>query len=246
MKRSTMLALLPLLGLMMLSATAAAADDDGFKSIFDGKTLDGWDGNPKFWTVEDGAITGGTTADNPTKGNTFIIWRGGTPGDFELKLEYKLRNHNSGIQFRSFEVENSKWVVGGYQADIADNNFNGILYGERFRGILASQGDKVVMDEDGKRSVVGKIGDKEELLKQIKKGEWNEYHIVAKGNTVAHSVNGHQMVEFVDNHKGVARADGILAFQLHAGPPMKVQFRNIRLKEAKKITPMQGSAKKKR
>jgi len=80
-----------------------AADDDGFKPIFDGKTLEGWDGNPKFWTIEDGAITGQTTKDNPTKGNTFMIWRGGKPADFELKLEYRLRNHNSGIQVRSFE-----------------------------------------------------------------------------------------------------------------------------------------------
>lgn len=237
--------LLVLAVLVLFATSALAAEDDGFRPIFDGKTLEGWDGNPQFWRVEDEAVTGETTAENPTKGNTFIIWRGGTPGDFELKLEYRLRNHNSGIQVRSFEVEDAKWVVGGYQADIADSQFNGILYGERYRGILAQQGEKVVIDEDGKRSVVGKIGEKEELLGHIKQAEWNEYHIVAKGNTLTHSVNGHQMVELVDNHKGVARPDGIIAFQLHAGPPMKVQFRNIRLKESKPINLMKGPEKKK-
>jgi len=245
MKRFIRLAFLSLLGLLSLTPLQATAADDGFKTIFDGKTLDGWDGNPKFWRVEDGAITGETTPENPTKGNTFIIWRGGKPADFELKLEYRLRNHNSGIQVRSFEVEDSKWVVGGYQADIADNHFNGILYGERYRGILALQGDKVLIDEGGKRSVVGKIGDKEELLGHIKKGEWNEYHVVGKGNTLTHSVNGHQMIELVDNHKDVARADGIIAFQLHAGPPMKVQFRNVRLRETKKTATTASSDKKK-
>lgn len=225
--------LIPFSLIALLALPAAAAEEGGLRSIFDGKTLDGWDGDPKFWSVQDGAITGETTPDNRTKGNTFIIWRGGQPGDFELKLEYKLHNHNSGIQFRSFEVKDAKWVVGGYQADIADNNFDGILYGERYRGMLALRGQKVVIDEGGKKNIVGKVGDGDELLGHIKKGQWNEYHIVAKGNILTHSVNGHQMVELVDNHKGVARPDGIIAFQLHAGPPMKVQFRNIKLKESK-------------
>ena len=218
--------------LAMLPLAAMAAEEEGFKPIFDGKSLEGWDGNPKFWSVQDGAITGETTPDNPTKGNTFIIWRGGTPGDFELKLEYRLRNHNSGIQVRSFEVPDAKWVVGGYQADIAEaTQFDGILYGERFRGILAQRGDKTVIGPDHKPKVVGKIGDRDELLKAVKRGDWNEYHIVAKGNVLTHSVNGQQMIECTDEDKEVRRKDGIIAFQLHAGPPMKVQFRNIRLKE---------------
>ena len=244
MRRSTMLALLALLGLTMFSVPAAA-EEEGFKSIFDGKTLEGWDGNPKFWEVEDGAITGETTKDNPTKGNTFIIWRGGTPGDFELKLEYKLRNHNSGIQVRSFEVPDNKWGIGGYQADIAESaRFDGILYGERFRGILAMRGKKTVIGKDHKAKVVGELGDPDELFKAIKKGEWNEYHIIANGNKLSHSVNDVTMIECTDEDVEQRRADGLIAFQLHGGPPMKVQFRNIRLKEAKKINPMQGPKKK--
>jgi len=219
-----------LIGLMPQQILA----DDGFKSIFDGKTLEGWDGNPAFWSVEDGAIVGQTTADNPTKGNTFLIWRGGEPADFELKIEYRLTNHNSGIQFRSFEdVEKyGKWVIGGYQADIAENvRFDGILYGEKFRGILAHRGDKTVIGTDHKPKVVGKVGDSDELLKAFKRGEWNTYHIVAKGNKLTHSVNGVTMVEVVDDDVEMRRADGLIALQLHAGPPMKVEFRNIQLKE---------------
>ncbi len=246
MKRVHQLTCLALLGLLVLPL-GLMADDEGFEPIFDGRSLDGWDGNPKFWRVEDGAITGETTPDNPTKGNTFIIWRGGEPADFELKLEYRLRNHNSGIQVRSFEDEQKygKWVVGGYQADIADNQFNGILYGEKYRGILAQRGDKTVIGTDHKPKVVGKVGDRDELYSHFKKGDWNEYHIVAQGNTLKHSVNGHQMIECVDEDTQ-ARSSGIIAFQLHAGPPMKVEFRNIRLKQSKKGNPVKADGGKKK
>ena len=128
--------------LLFSFACPAGADEEGFKPIFDGKTLEGWDGDPDLWRVEDGAITGETK--EPRKGpNTFIIWRGGEPQDFELRVEYKIRNHNSGIQYRSWEEPEKagKWVVGGYQADmIGEGPWNGILYGERFRGILAKRG----------------------------------------------------------------------------------------------------------
>jgi len=235
MKRFMLLVALSLL-VLPAAAPLMAADEEGFRTIFDGKTLEGWDGNPKFWRVDDGAIVGETTKENPTRGNTFVIWRGGTPGDFELKLEYRLRNHNSGIQFRSFEDEKKygKWVVGGYQADIAENTrFDGILYGEKFRGILCQRGDKTVIGENHKPKVVGKVGDRDELLKAVKRAGWNEYHIIAKGNHMTHSVNGAQMVDVTDDDKQMRRKDGIIAFQLHAGPPMKVEFRNIRLKEIK-------------
>lgn len=235
MKRLMLLVALLLLALPA-AAPLMAADEEGFRPIFDGKTLEGWDGNPKFWRVQDDAIVGETTKENPTRGNTFVIWRGGTPGDFELKLEYRLRNHNSGIQFRSFEDEKKygKWVVGGYQADIAENTrFDGILYGEKFRGILCQRGDKTVIGEDHKPKVVGKLGDRDELLKAVKRGDWNEYHIIAKGNHMSHSINGATMADVTDDDVQMRRKDGIIAFQLHAGPPMKVEFRNIRLKEIK-------------
>lgn len=127
-----------LVGFALMSAPVAAADgaDDGFVCLFDGKTLDGWEGKSQFWSVRDGTITGQTTADNPTKGNTFIIWRGGTPGDFELRMKFRIVGGNSGIQYRSTEYDD--FVVGGYQADFeAGDRFIGILYEERGRGILA-------------------------------------------------------------------------------------------------------------
>jgi len=213
----------------------AAADDDGFRPIFDGKTLDNWEGNPAFWRVEDGAIVGETTADNPTKGNTFLIWRGGRPGDFELKIEYRLRNHNSGIQFRSWEDPDKwgKWVIGGYQADINGERFTGILYGEKYRGILALRGQKTVIGENHKPKVVGSVGDPAELLEHVDLDGWNEFHIIAKGYHITQAINGHTMVEVTDEDVEQRRADGLIALQLHAGPPMKIEFRNIRLKQLK-------------
>ena len=213
----------------------ASNADEGFKTIFDGKSLKNWDGNPKFWRVEDQAITGQTTSENPTKGNTFIIWRGGETGDFELKLEYRIIGGNSGIQYRSFEVKNNKWVVGGYQADFeAGNRYSGILYGEKFRGILADRGQETVLtrvDNKFAKKVVGSVGDSDEIQTHIKKEDWNEYHVIAKGFLFTHRINGVVTSKCTDADVDQRRKSGILALQLHQGPPMKVQFRNIQLKQ---------------
>ncbi|WP_153557609.1 DUF1080 domain-containing protein [Roseimaritima sediminicola] len=215
---------------------APAATEDGFVSIFDGKTLDGWDGNPAFWSVQDGAITGITTPDNPTKGNTFLIWRGGETKDFELRLEYKIIGGNSGIQYRSFEVnpDKQKWVVGGYQGDFeAGKTYSGILYGEKFRGILANRGQKTeLVRDDGKFQVkvIGSVGKSDEIQSKINDEDWNQYTITAKDFHFVHKINGVVTAECIDNDKQQRRDSGLLALQLHAGPPMKVQFRNIRIK----------------
>lgn len=236
--------------LLSLPVLATAADDDeGFQSIFDGKSLEKWDGNPDFWRVEDGAITGQTTADKPTKGNTFIIWRGGELADFELKLEYKIVGGNSGIQYRSFEVPDNKWVIGGYQGDFeAGETYSGILYGERFRGILCNRGQKTVLKQkDGKFAVevVGSVGDSKEIQSKIKKEDWNSYHIVAKGFHFQHFINGVATADCTDEDSA-RRASGLLALQLHAGPPMTVQFRNIRIKHLKpQAAADAGTAKRK-
>ena len=132
---------LALSALVLLIASSAALAKSEFVEIFDGKTLTGWDGDPRFWRVEDGAIIGETTKDNATAQNTFLIWEGGEVADFELKVDFKLRNHNSGIQYRSFPVKGKQWVLGGYQADIAENpKYMGIVYGERYKGIMAHRG----------------------------------------------------------------------------------------------------------
>ena len=206
------------------------------KKLFDGKSLKGWDGNPKFWSVQGGAIVGQTTEENPTKGNTFLIWKGGKMADFDLSLEYKIEAGNSGIQYRSFikSGQHDGWRIGGYQADLeAGDRFSGICYGEAFRGILSMRGEKTVLTIDEKKKLkkdVTKFGDSAEIGKTIKKGQWNQYRIIAKGFNFQQFINGIKTTELIDNDKKNRRKDGLLALQLHAGKPMKVLFRNIVLK----------------
>ena len=240
-----------LLGLAAFSfAGQAVAVEKGFKSIFDGKTLDGWDGDPKFWSVEDGSITGKTTKENPTKGNTFIIWNGGKTGDFELRLDYKIVGGNSGIQYRSFKLKNGadQWRVGGYQADIDSGpTYSGICYGEAFRGILSLRGKKTILQvaEDGKlKKSVEEFSKDADVAKAVKNEKWNSYRIVARNFNLTQYINGVKTTQVIDRDKKTRRADGLLALQLHAGPPMKVQFKNIRIKELAKRKSKAGAAKK--
>jgi len=231
MLRFHKLAFLTLIALVAIGSTRLTLAEDGFKPIFNGKDLQGWDGNPKFWSVEDGTITGRTTKENPTKGNTFLIWRDGPVDDFVLKLKYKIVGGNSGIQYRSKDL--GDWVVGGYQGDFeAGDMFSGINYEERGRGILALRGQKVTIGDDGKKAEE-QVADTKELQKHIKKEDWNDYEITAKGNHLTHKINGHVTSEVIDNEAAKAAKSGILALQLHAGPPMVVQFKDIELKRTK-------------
>jgi len=206
------------------------------KSLFDGKSLEGWDGNPLHWSVEDGAIVGVNTKENPTKGNTFLIWKGGNLKNFDLTLECKIDSGNSGIQYRSFikPGEHDGWRIGGYQADFeSGDKYSGICYGEAFRGILSLRGDRTTLsrDESGKLiKSVEKIGETGKLGLAINKKDWNTYRIVADGYRFEHYINGQKMTELMDNDEKERREEGLLALQVHAGPPMKVYYRNIRLK----------------
>ena len=222
-----------------LAAATAPAHEDGFVPIFDGTSLAGWEGKPEFWRVEEGAIIGQTTPDNPTKGNTFLIWRAGLVDDFELELEYRLTGGNSGIQYRS--RDEGAFVVGGYQADFeSGTKYSGILYEERGRGILCDRGARVAIATDGTKTSGEPIGESEELQQAIDSEGWNVYRIVARGPTLRHFINGRLMSETVDEEAGKRATQGILALQVHAGPPMKVEFRNIRLKR----TPLEAGRKK--
>ena len=228
-------------------AGQAVAAEKGFEKIFDGKTLKGWNGNPKFWSVKDGAITGQTTKENPTKGNTFIIWEGKT-GNFDLRLDYKIIGGNSGIQYRSFKADGpDEWRIGGYQADFeAGDTFSGICYGERFRGILSLRGKKTTLTvgDDGKlKKEVEEFAKDADIAKAIKKEDWNSYRIVARNFNLTHYINDVKTTQVVDHDRKTRRADGLLALQLHAGPPMTVQFKNIRIKELPKRARKAGNAK---
>ena len=208
--------------------------------LFNGKDLTGWKGVEGFWSVKDGAITGTTTADNPAKKNTFLVWQDGKPGDFVLTFKYRLLDAegkgegyaNSGVQYRSKVLDESYWVVGGYQADMElGSKYSGILYEEKGRGILALRGEKVVL-EDGenqkkpKKNVVGETTPSADVQAGIKQGDWNDYKIVAKGNVVEHWINGKLSVHLTDN-TAVAPKEGVIALQLHQGKPMTAQFKDL-------------------
>ncbi|MFN6301909.1 MAG: DUF1080 domain-containing protein [Planctomycetota bacterium] len=204
--------------------------DTAAVSLFDGKTLQGWSGLSANWSVQDGAITGENKADAPVAQNTFLVYEKPVK-DFELTLEFKIVGGNSGIQYRSKVFDKDKFVVGGYQADIDSNKrYMGINYEERGRGIMAERGEIVSIDAQGKKSRVGSAGDADALLSQVKWEDWNRYKIVAKGNVLQHYINDQLMSEVQDSESAKSAAEGVLALQLHAGPPMKVQFKNIMLK----------------
>jgi hypothetical protein len=216
------------------SGIEALAPDDhtGFESIFDGKSLKGWDGDQTFWRVENDAIIGESTAEKQLKGNnTFLIWRGGQPKDFELKLEYRINSTNSGVQYRSVELpEVGKWVLKGYQADIDfQNTFTGQLYEERGRGFLAMRGQMTLLQQ-GKKQVVGNLSGGDDLKSLIKVNDWNQLHIIARGNALTHVLNGRLMAAAIDDDATNRAVGGLIGFQMHVGPPMKVEYRNIWLK----------------
>lgn len=219
---------------LLWSATPIGLAQEDFQAIFNGKDLSGWKGNPELWSVEDGAITGRTSEDKPIPFNTFLIWEEGELRDFELELDYRIGDAgNSGIQYRSKVLDEENFVVGGYQADIdVTLQYAGINYEEKGRGILAQRGQRVTLQEDGKKDVET-FGDNEMLGKKIRKSEWNHYRIVAKGNRLSHYINSELMSEVIDQQTEKAADSGVLAFQVHKGPAMVIQFKNIRLKQLK-------------
>ena len=225
------------------AAEPKAAPEAGFQSIFNGKDLTGWDGDPRFWSVQDGVIRGQTTPEKRTRGNTFCVWRGGKLKNFILKIQFRIENGNSGIQYRSKEVE--KWRIAGYQAEVCNGGAVGFLYHERGRGGLVNVGDFVeISAAEGKtkKEVVGKVADRRALGQAgfYKPKDWNEYIIIAQGNYVRQYLNGFPTVALIDNDRTTDPKDprdtrgrameGVLALQIHAGPPMVVEFKDIRIK----------------
>jgi hypothetical protein len=207
-------------------------EETGFQPIFDGKSLAGWDGDPAFWRVENGTIVGQTAADKQPKQNTFLIWRGGKPADFELRLQYRLTGFNSGIQYRSVELPEPKWVMKGYQADIdGAQQYTGQIYEEKGRGFLALRGQFNTVGPGGKPGIFGSVGDNAELKNFIKGDDWNDLHLIARGNTIVQILNGHVMSMLIDDDPVGRKMDGLIGIQAHVGPPMKIEVRNIRLKK---------------
>ncbi|MEO7393662.1 MAG: DUF1080 domain-containing protein [Chitinophagaceae bacterium] len=207
--------------------------DDGFEKIFDGKTLNGWDADTSFWRVENGVIVGQVVPGKPIKTNTFLIWKDGQPADFEFKAEYRISPEgNSGVQYRSEELKDIRYGLKGYQADIdGADQYTGQNYEERGRGFLAMRGQKVVLKANEKPVITGAVGNSDSLKALVKKDDWNEIHIIAKGNKMQHFINGVLMSEAVDEDTAISKSSGLLGMQVHVMPKMKVEYRNILLKK---------------
>ncbi|WP_276167329.1 3-keto-disaccharide hydrolase [Zobellia alginiliquefaciens] len=224
--------------------------NDGFVDIFDGETLAGWKGDTNYWRVENGNLVGEVTPETLLKRNTFIVWQGNQPSDFELKLEFKITEAgNSGINYRSNLIDTIPYALKGYQADIDGlRKYTGQNYEEKKRATLAYRGESVhIKSEDNpeasgslkaniknncwqSREVVGSLEDSDSLKTKIKSEDWNKMHLVIKGNRLQHYVNGFLMSDVLDNDTVNRKLKGYLGVQVHVGPPMKVEFRNIRLK----------------
>ncbi len=249
--KNRLLPALALAALTALASSAFAAAPAGFKEIFDGKTLAGWDGNKDVWSVRDGALTGVTTPEKGIKANTFLVLKDAQPANFELRLQFKITGQNpegranSGVQYRSRVLDAATFAVGGYQADIdIPFRYTGMLYEEKGRGILMVAGEKIrigattevpdTKKKDGKRkqTAVEKLPGATpaaDIAAAYKLGEWNEMVITANDNQLRHTVNGVVTAEATETDANIAKS-GVIALQLHIGPPMTVQFKNVYLK----------------
>lgn len=214
---------------------------DEMKSLFNGQDLEGWDGDSRLWSVRDGAIHGETTESQKANGNTFLIWQGGNVNDFELRLSFRCTDtNNSGIQYRSEHVTEgdprNKWVVRGYQHEVRNEedfpNVPGFIYDEKGkRGRICMVGEKAIWTEDGKEVLRDDLISEEEFKDLMKVDDWNDVVIIAKGNEIRHYLNGRLILDFTDKAPELARNEGVLALQLHAGKPMWAEFKNIRMRQ---------------
>lgn len=216
------------LAFALTSPLPADEAEEGFVPMFNGEDLSGWEGRPDWWTVRDGAIVGESTPEKPTSTH-YLYWKGGEPADFEMRARYRLtgKGGNSGIQFRSLPRPNfDTW---GYQADLdTEHRYTGCLY-QHGRGLVAERGQKVVIDQAGEKTIT-RFADSAELLEAVHDGDWNEYRIVAKGRHIALYINGALMCEAEDHEPKYALPKGVIALQMHAGPPMKIEFKDLRIR----------------
>lgn len=210
-------------------------DEPGFRSIFDGQTLDGWEGDPKYWRAAGGIMTGEITPETVIRSNTFIIWRGGEPEDFELKADYRITPAgNSGVNYRSVVVPDTvtpsnRFAMRGYQCDIdGRNRYTGNNYEEKGRLFLAVRGQVTHVTGTQLPAVLSTLGKPDDLASTLR-DDWNSVHIIARGNIVQHHINGRLMSMVIDDDPNRLRR-GRIGVQVHVGPPMKVEYRNWRIR----------------
>ena len=219
---------------------ARATDAEGFESIFDGKSLRGWSGDSKFWSVKDGVLTGAT--EGSLKRDRFLTWKHSTVRNFELRVKVKVSaDGNSGIQYRSTSRPDLGLdAVTGYQCDIVANapRYNGMLYEEKGRQILSHAGEKVVVDTSGQSWIVGDMP-----VKEFAADQWHDYRVRVRGNHHQHWIDGRLTADLVDLDQAGRASEGVLAVQLHAaGPAMKIQFKDFKIKHLSDELALQTTA----
>lgn len=207
-------------------------DFSGFTPIFNGENLDGWSFDSIYWTVEEGLMTGTVTPETILEANSFIIWEGGTVGDFELKVTYRVSAEgNSGINYRSERIPGKPYALRGYQADIDGRyQWTGQNYEEKRRTFLAMRGQVTQVRNGEIPQVVGEIGDPEALTEVLNDEDWNTYHLIVRGNVMTHLINGQLMSVVIDDDTENRTFEGLIGVQVHVGPPMKIEYRDFLLK----------------
>jgi len=234
--------LLALAAIPALAFTILHDQEKGFVPMFDGKTLKGWEGDPKYWRAENGEIIGEITPATIIKVNTFLIWKGGQPGDFELKCQYRISaKGNSGINYRSTRIDTLPYALKGYQFDLDGKDkynlgypkYSGQNYEERGRQFLAYRGQRTIIETGQKPIIADSLGSKESLLKALKYDDWNEIDLIVKGNNMKHYINGVLMSEVTDNDLVNRKINGLIGVQVHVGPSMKIEYKNLRIKYLK-------------
>ncbi len=218
---------LVILSLIVALSSSLLAEKE-FTSLFNGRDLSGWDGDPKLWKVENGIVVGTCDGPDSFKHNTFLVWRGGEVKDFELRATVRvIGDNNSGIQYRSREIpEAGPWAITGYQCDIHPAiEHTGMTYEERGRGIFGLNGKNVMLDPEGDRWLLS-----EHDPVKVEVSQWNEYTVIARGNHLIHKVNGMVSSELIDHHESGRALEGLLAIQLHRGNPNRVEIKELRIR----------------
>ncbi len=225
--RSGVLRISLFIAAMSFTVSSLAEDDPGFTSMFNGVDLTGWEGQSGWWSVQSGLLTAESTAEKPCTRSHYLYWTGGEPADFDMRCRFRISAQgNSGIQFRSERRDN--WDTWGYQADMdGAGEYMGCLY-QHERGLVSQRGQKVHIDKEGKKTITT-FADAAELLKDIHREQWNSYRVLAKGPCISMWINDVLMCEVEDHQPRLGLRRGIIALQMHQGPPMKVEYADLRI-----------------
>ena len=203
-----------------------------FINIFDGKTFNGWKADTSVWHIENECFVGEVTPSKQIQTNSFLIYTRSQAGDFELKAKFKIsKGGNSGVNYRSEELADIPYALKGYQADIdGENVYTGQNYEERGRGFLAMRGQNATINNSKEAFIIKTIDNPDTLKSKIKADDWNEIHLIVKGNNMKHYINGILMSETTDNDSLNSKLLGLIGLQVHVSKEMKVAYKNIQLK----------------